>query len=180
MVFITPYFSKEGKSVMVEVATSEPKNPVATLTEALNLPTPAATKLGFPGKLILPVLAKDSEGSFAILGLGDCLLPALLFVFLRTIENMPELDSQRKRWMSYYWCGLAAYASSVLLSYVCNIVSGVAQPALLYIMPATLVTTVILSRKNGELMFLWDPTSNPVQASGDEERPLTTVVLDGE
>ena len=59
-VFVSPYVFPQGKSVMVEVATS----------------------FDIPNKLIMPALLNRETGRTAMLGLGDVVIPGLYLTYL--------------------------------------------------------------------------------------------------
>ena len=57
----------------------------------------------------------------------------------------------------------AAYGLGLLVAFVALDVMGVGQPALLYIVPITLGTTLLVGWVRGELRQLW--TGEPVSTS---------------
>ena len=53
------------------------------------------------------------------------------------------------------WCAVAAYVVGLLLTGVALYVMKSGQPALLYLVPCTLLTTMVRAAWNGELGFMW-------------------------
>jgi presenilin-like A22 family membrane protease len=89
-VFLSPYFTAKGESVMVEVATS----------------------LDVPIKLVLPhLLGNAQSGHCTMLGLGDIVIPGMFICFMKAAgEKIPELNGTTV----YFWWCLLAYAASLL------------------------------------------------------------------
>jgi minor histocompatibility antigen H13 len=88
-VFLSPYFTAKGESVMVEVATS----------------------LDVPIKLVLPhLLGNSSKGQCTMLGLGDIVIPGVFILFTKAAgEKIPELNGT----MFYFWRCMVAYSASL-------------------------------------------------------------------
>ena len=53
------------------------------------------------------------------------------------------------------WCAVAAYLVGLLLDGVDMYVMKSGQPALLYLVPCTLLTTMVIAAWNGELGCMW-------------------------
>ena len=53
------------------------------------------------------------------------------------------------------WCAVAAYLVGLLLDGVAMYVMKSGQPALLNLVPCTLLTTMVIAAWNGELGFMW-------------------------
>jgi len=99
--------------------------------------------------------------AYAILGLGDILLPGLLIIFAfkwglrksRTSDQKFGINSCR-----YFWPLCVAYIAGLVLTYIAlslNIGGQHGQPALLYLVPTTLGSCVILSILYGEFDEMW-------------------------
>lgn len=147
-VFVSPLLFG-GRNVMVDVATALPRNPLDLVVTALGFPRFAVANISFPGKFLVPVDWGQGE-EFVILGLGDVVVPTCLFAFLRRFDLAEEGG---KSW--YYPIGLPAYVVALLFSFFMNLSTGLAQPALLYIVPVLLLVTFGLALKRGELATLW-------------------------
>lgn len=147
-VFVSPLLFG-GRNVMVDVATALPRNPLDVALGGLGFPGLAVANLAFPGKFLIPVdWGKSAE--FVILGLGDVVVPTCLFSFLRRVDLREETG-----WSWYYPVGLPAYVFALLFSFYINLSTGLAQPALLYIVPVLLAVTYGLACKRGEFGELW-------------------------
>ncbi|XP_071697732.1 signal peptide peptidase-like 4 [Rutidosis leptorrhynchoides] len=106
---------------------------------------------GIPMLLKIPRMF-DPWGGYSIIGFGDIILPGLLVAF-----------SLRYDWLSnkslregYFLWTMIAYGLGLFITYIAlNLMDGHGQPALLYIVPFTLVTFITLGTKRGELSHLW-------------------------
>ena len=238
MVFLTPLIFA-GESVMVEVASAgSPSAPPAS-----GLPTPACycrlnaddAAVCAPSELMPILFAVPHagwQGGFAMLGLGDIVVPALaLAIALRadyalaageehesaessgllginTSENsaavsptavsarmrisaVPRDQSRDRRSQefqdtmgsesisarlhntlviprprrggcSYYVIGVVGYAVGLTLALIAVHVFRLGQPALLYIVPTTLLPLILIARARGELEALWLPAPSVV------------------
>lgn len=115
-----------GSNVMVHVATG------------LDLPI----KLQCPHFQVLPV-----GNTCGLLGLGDLVLPGLLIAFSARVDVIEEAK--------YFYSLMSAYALALILCLVSLMLSGAAQPALLYISPCLILAFVYHSHKRGEFHKLW-------------------------
>ncbi|GAX77142.1 hypothetical protein CEUSTIGMA_g4588.t1 [Chlamydomonas eustigma] len=172
-VFIQPRIFGGGKSVMVEVAEG------GGLNESL------------PMLLRVPYFGLPSEfGAYSMLGFGDVILPGLLVAYMRRVDldlhlaASPSLSSaifsSKSRggcnsvpWCSYWFPACVAYGTGLTITYAALYFSWFGdqgQPALLYLVPSTLGTVLVLGFLRGDLRILWD--GNTAQYSkvwGDEE-----------
>ena len=85
-VFGSPYVFPEGKSVMVEVATS----------------------MDLPNKLIMPKLLAI-EGRSSMLGLGDIVIPGFYLTFLSNLDKALKVKDN-----AYFNAGMIAYTISFM------------------------------------------------------------------
>ena len=74
---------------------------------------------------------------------------ALMSSLLPILEPREELLSSRK----YIVPVFGSYAAGLMIAFGANVITGAGQPALLYIVPCMLTTTVVLASARGEL---WD------------------------
>lgn len=122
------FFSSKvfGSNVMVHVATG------------LDLPI----KLQCPHFQPLPV-----ANTCGLLGLGDLVLPGLLIAFAARVDLIEEAK--------YFYSSMGAYALALILCLISLMVTGLAQPALLYISPCLILSFVYHSHRRGEFHKLW-------------------------
>jgi len=144
-VFLSPLIFK--KSVMIEVATG------------------GGTGQSVPMVLKIP---SDLPGQFKILGLGDIAIPGLLISFLLR----HDLLSQSKRFSGYFAAGVVGYAVGLAATFVSLYLMKHGQPALLFLVPGTLLPTCFIALRKGELRSLWSASYGPEGTpEGYEELP---------
>lgn len=112
--------------------------------------------------------AKSAASNFAMLGLGDIVIPGL-FVAL-----MLRHDVERRFASSYFQTAFWAYAGGVGTTIVVMNVFKAAQPALLYIVPSILGALAVHSALRGEFALLagWKEAHviEEERAAAEEER----------
>nr|XP_043633934.1 signal peptide peptidase-like 3 isoform X2 [Erigeron canadensis] len=131
-VFISPLFFHD--SVMISVAQGD-----------------SSSGESIPMVLRFPRLF-DPWGGYSVLGFGDILFPGLLLSFTVRFDN-----AKKRTWQDGYFVWLAiGYACGLSLTYLAlYLMNGHGQPALLYLVPCTLGTCIILGWVRGELKELW-------------------------
>lgn len=115
--------------------------------------------LDLPIKLVCPNLT--TTGNFVILGLGDVIVPGLACAFARRYDltrNYRETAAPLTKQLDYsrgtlYKASLKAYAFGLCATFVVFRVTGHAQPALIYILPA-LVASFALTEGGGNVLSL--------------------------
>ena len=89
----------------------------------------------------------------AMLGLGDIVLPGVLVALLCRYDH----NSGRKMY-PYFWSVYIAYILGLVLTIVIMHTFKAAQPALLYLVPAVLLTPMAVAVVRGELKELFEYT----------------------
>lgn len=135
-VFLSPRIFK--KSVMIEVATG------------------GGTGQSVPMVLKIPALT-GKVGQFKILGLGDIAIPGLLISMLLR----HDLVKGYGRCRGYFTAGVIGYTVGLLATFVSLYLMKHGQPALLFLVPGTLVPTCTIALCKGELSFLWSASYGP-------------------
>lgn len=149
-VFISPSFFHE--SVMIVVARGDKSDGE-----------------GIPMLLKVPRLY-DPWGGYSIIGFGDILLPGLLVSFCLRYD----WTTRKSLCRGYFLWSTVGYGLGLFLTYVAlNVMNGNGQPALLYIVPCTLGTVVVLGWWRGDLKPLW------FKGDSLDPYPLDTVGLEG-
>lgn len=162
-VFFSSYIF--NANVMVKVATRSAENPVGLVAKKLHIGgiVREAPKLSLPGKLVFPSMR--SSGHFSMLGLGDIVMPGLLLCFVlrydahkKTLVNsaetgVPPPNNLNK--ISYFHCSLIGYFLGLLTATVSSEVFKAAQPALLYLVPFTLLPLFTMAYLKGDLRRMW-------------------------
>lgn len=137
-VFITPFLTKNGNSIMVEVATG---------------PTDSATHEKLPMVLKVPRLNTSPlalcDRPFSLLGFGDILVPGLLVAYCHRFDI--QVQSSR----IYFVACTIAYGIGLLVTFMALALMQRGQPALLYLVPCTLTTSGALALWRRELGMFW-------------------------
>jgi len=137
-VFITPLFMEGGKSVMVEVATGHSSD------EQL------------PMVLRVPHLSTDPSRvcyvhTYSLLGFGDILVPGLLLSFAHSYDLLTGI-----KYKLYWIITTVAYILGLIATFISLFVMNSAQPALLYLVPFTLIPTILVAWIRGDLASMWE------------------------
>lgn len=162
-VFFSSYIF--NANVMVKVATRPADNPVGLVAKKLHLGSMVreAPKLSLPGKLVFPSV--HNSGHFSMLGLGDIVMPGLLLCFVLRYDaykkaqlssaetGLPPPNHLNK--ISYFHCSLIGYFLGLLTATVSSEVFKAAQPALLYLVPFTLLPLLTMAYIKGDLRRMW-------------------------
>jgi len=142
-----------SENVMVDVATKTAENPVQVVADMLSihldhqLPT-----LSIPAKIMCP--SYNHPGEFSLLGLGDIVLPGILIAHNLRYDRRVE-ESARNVHRKYFYYSLLGYTVGLVVAIVCSQKYHAAQPALIYLIPSTFGTTVVLGWFKGDLADLY-------------------------
>lgn len=172
-VFITPYIF--GSSAMIDVATAGAPEAVPNWACWCRL-HPDDSKSCGPGET-MPILFRlprlqDYRGGYSMLGLGDIVIPVLAVglalrwdshVKARGLIGGDVLAQRRARVAAGVCCG-TSYWFAACLGYTLGLGIAIAavtafqsgQPALLYIVPCTLLPLTALANARGDLPELWN------------------------
>lgn len=161
-VFVTPFLTKSGNSIMVEVATG---------------PSDSATREKLPMVLKVPRLNASPlalcDRPFSLLGFGDILVPGLLVAYCHRFDV--QVQSSRV----YFVACTVAYGVGLLVTFMALALMQRGQPALLYLVPCTLIASCTLALWRRELGMFWTgsgfakdlPQSSWAPASTDGRQP---------
>lgn len=111
-----------------------------------------ATTLDVPIKLLWP---KGVGRGYTMLGLGDVVVPGT-FVALGL-----RYDATRGRGKRFFYAGLGGYVAGLVATMGVMHVWGHAQPALLYLSPACMLSFVATAAAGGELRAGWAWVDGP-------------------
>lgn len=159
-VFITPFITKNGESIMVELAAgpfgNNEKLPVV-------IRVPKLIYFSVMSVCLMPV---------SILGFGDIIVPGLLIAYCR------RFDVQTGSSYIYYVSSTVAYAIGMILTFVVLVLMKKGQPALLYLVPCTLITASIVAWRRKEMKKFWKgnsyQTMDHLDYATNEENPALT------
>lgn len=114
-----------------------------------------ATKLDVPVKLIFQRLQADGTYKMGMLGLGDIVLPGMLVAQCLRYDLVNKLKKKATSEIYFIAC-LIGYVAGILISNVVAVYFKRAQPALLYLVPCTIIPVLLTAIAKGSLAELWD------------------------
>ncbi|KDR75927.1 hypothetical protein GALMADRAFT_68490 [Galerina marginata CBS 339.88] len=118
-----------------------------------NVMVKVATTLDVPIKLLWPKsVAFGGARGYTMLGLGDVVIPGT-FVALALRYDWHRGGSAGGK--PYFYASLGAYVAGLVATMVVMHVFGAAQPALLYLSPACILSFVGTAVVRGELVAAW-------------------------
>ncbi|XP_048197907.1 signal peptide peptidase-like 2B isoform X2 [Perognathus longimembris pacificus] len=157
-VFITPFLTKSGNSIMVEVATG---------------PSDSATHEKLPMVLKVPRLNASPlalcDRPFSLLGFGDILVPGLLVAYCHRFDI--QVQSSRV----YFVACTIAYGIGLLVTFLALVLMQRGQPALLYLVPCTLLTSGAVALWRRELAMFWTGSGFAKDLPQPSWAPATTL-----
>ncbi|CAL8279435.1 unnamed protein product [Lota lota] len=137
-VFITPFLTTSRESIMVEVAAG---------------PSDSLSHEKLPMVLKVPRLNSSPlalcDRPFSLLGFGDVLVPGLLVAYCHRFDILTQ--SSR----IYFVACTIAYGIGLLVTFLALAVMKMGQPALLYLVPCTLLTSLAVALWRRELPQFW-------------------------
>jgi len=172
-------------NVMVKVAMRPAENPVGFMAKKLHLAGifRDPPSLSLPGKLVFPSV--QNSGRFSMLGLGDIVMPGLLLCFVlrydaykrmqiadQAIASPPAVPAMSNlQRVTYFHCSLIGYFLGLLTATVSSEIFKAAQPALLYLVPFTMLPLLIMAYLKGDLRRMWSEpfVANPFLAAKAQE-----------
>merc|ERR1719347_1724380 len=157
-------------NVMVKVATRPAENPMGAMARKFSIGGVGgsmarnAPRLSLPGKLVFP--SSHTTGHFSMLGLGDIVMPCLLLCFVMRYDAYKRAQHAKlaeagiplpTHWqrISYFHCSLFGYFLGLLTATISSEVFKAAQPALLYLVPFTLLPLFTMAYLKGDLRSMW-------------------------
>jgi len=133
-----------------------------------NVMVTVAKSFEAPIKLVFPqdILTNGLNASnFAMLGLGDIVIPGLFIALLLRFDH-----STKRKSRIYFYSTLVAYFLGLMATIFVMQVFKHAQPALLYLVPACLVTPMMVALFRGELKTLFAYEDNPEEIKEKDEK----------
>ncbi|XP_062404860.1 signal peptide peptidase-like 2A isoform X3 [Sardina pilchardus] len=149
-VFITPFFTPNGESIMVQVALG-PESAGEKLPVVMRVPRFSAWAQNLCGM------------QFSILGYGDIIVPGLLIAYCHRFDVWTG-SSKRV----YFFSCTIAYFLGMIVTFAVMLLSKMGQPALLYLVPFTLITSAVVAWSRREMQQFWAGTTYQVLDSSRE------------
>ncbi|XP_051513458.1 signal peptide peptidase-like 2A isoform X2 [Myxocyprinus asiaticus] len=151
-VFITPFMTPNGESIMVQVALG-----------------PGAGGEKLPVVMRIPQFSSLAQNlcmtQFSILGYGDIIVPGLLVAYCHRFDVWIGNSSR-----IYFISCAIAYCVGLVVTFAVLLATKMGQPALLYLVPCTLLTSSILASVRKEFRQFWAGTT--YQVLDESRKPL--------
>eukprot|EP01017_Pseudomicrothorax_dubius_P035192 TRINITY_DN4897_c0_g1_i1.p1 TRINITY_DN4897_c0_g1~~TRINITY_DN4897_c0_g1_i1.p1 ORF type:complete len:341 (-),score=48.44 TRINITY_DN4897_c0_g1_i1:97-1119(-) len=125
-----------------------------------------ATSVDLPIKLQLPHFVPNALSRCSLIGLGDLVLPGLFLAF----TYQADLHIKTRR---YFPLAMGGYVLGLALCILVLWQFELAQPALLYLVPCTLIPIMISAALNRNFRLLWDGIKP--QAESEPINPQTEL-----
>ncbi|KAH7923719.1 hypothetical protein BV22DRAFT_1036005 [Leucogyrophana mollusca] len=135
-----------------------------------------ATSLDVPIKLLWPKsLEFSTSRGFTMLGLGDIVIPGTFIALALRYDYARSLRSSAKDRGSfskpYFYAALTAYVAGLVTTMTVMHIFGAAQPALLYLSPACILSFLLTAVARGEFSEAWTWSDDPeISQEGKEEK----------
>ncbi|KAL1427046.1 hypothetical protein MTO96_017790 [Rhipicephalus appendiculatus] len=158
-VFITPFLRANRESVMVEVAKGSGVREVLPMV----IKFPRIYRSGY---------SKCFQLKFSILGLGDILAPGMLISYCHTFD----LFALGRRF--YFYIACVSYGMGMVATFLALELMRNAQPALLYLVPFTIIPTITTAWYKGHLFAIWNGvklSEHGRKLGGDSDTKTTTL-----
>ncbi|KAK7159985.1 hypothetical protein R3I93_007818 [Phoxinus phoxinus] len=159
-VFITPFLTANGESIMVQVALG-PSGGGGGKSGRVFVPADPSPYEKLPVVMRIPQFSAVAQNlcmmQFSILGYGDIIIPGLLVSYCHKFDVWTG-NSRR----TYFICSAVAYAVGLVVTFAVMLLSEMGQPALLYLVPCTLLSCTALACARRQLRSFWTGPSAPV------------------
>ncbi|CAL8243216.1 unnamed protein product [Lota lota] len=168
-VFITPFFTKNGVSIMVQVALGpDAATGEKTQGNMVGIPAePGTPTEKLPVVMRVPRFMAVAQNlcrmQFSILGYGDIIIPGLLVAYCSRFDVW--VNSSRK---IYLVSCCIAYTLGLIGTFAVMLLTETGQPALLYLVPVTLITSAAVAARRGEMKHFWTGSVHKVLDSTRE------------
>lgn len=167
-VFVTPLLTSDGSSIMVRVAVGDtilPNRTSAARLQPEHTPLIPTNNTSYwsngervPMVFRVPYFARSTwtycyaDYGFLFLGYGDILVPGLLISYANFHDRLYSIPRR-----PYYTISSIFYALGLILTSVfVYIMEGTGQPALLYLVPATVIPVACLAAYRNEWSAFWN------------------------
>ncbi|KNH04079.1 presenilin-like signal peptide peptidase [Perkinsela sp. CCAP 1560/4] len=112
-----------------------------------------ALKIDGPIKLVVPRVMGSSQFQYAMLGLGDIVVPGIFIALMHRMDKFSEREGRQTRFFTVALCG---YILGLLTTFAVMRVFHTAQPALLYLVPAIFSSTGTYAYTTKRFMEWWN------------------------
>lgn len=111
-----------------------------------------------------------SASNFAMLGLGDIVVPGIFIALLLRFDN-----SLKRNTNTYFIATFVAYFLGLMTTILVMHIFKHAQPALLYLVPACLGTPLLVALIKGDIKTLFKYEDNPSEEGSETKTNSQTA-----
>jgi minor histocompatibility antigen H13 len=104
-----------------------------------------------PIKLLFP---KPTEG-FSMIGLGDIIMPGILVAMTIRYDMYRMHKKEKKGNYTYFICSIIGYVIGIIITICAMAIMEKEQPALLYLVPSTIISVLATAVVTGEISQIW-------------------------
>lgn len=151
-----------------------------------NVMVSVAKQFEGPIKLVFPRFVDAGPKDCSMLGLGDIVIPGLFIaLMLRFDVRAASITAPMPTKLPYFAGGIVSYAAGLFATNIALIVFKAAQPALLYLVPANLLTAIGMAATRKELSQLIsyteeDKKDEKLDKAGDKSKVADTTSTQSE
>ncbi|XP_018432196.1 PREDICTED: signal peptide peptidase-like 2A [Nanorana parkeri] len=166
-VFITPFFTKVSEQLVgILLASGVSVGAEKNGESYVEVPAESqATYEKLPVVIRVPRLQYSAvtlcEIPMSLLGFGDIIVPGLLVAYCKRFDVRTASSS------IYYISCTIAYAVGMVLTFIILMVMKMGQPALLYLVPCTLLTSSVIAWRRKEMKKFWNGGSYEIMEQTD-------------
>ncbi|KAH9946985.1 signal peptide peptidase-domain-containing protein [Amylocystis lapponica] len=134
-----------------------------------------ATTLDVPIKLLWPKsLAFSSERGFTMLGLGDIVVPGMFIALALRYDYYRSSELTTRSFSKpYFYAAMFAYIAGLATTMSVMHFFKAAQPALLYLSPACILSFILTALVRGEIKDAWNWSDEPEKRTADNPDTVT-------
>lgn len=110
-----------------------------------------AKNIDGPIKLLFP---KTTEG-FSMIGLGDIIMPGILITMTLRYDLLRMHKQEKQGTYRYFNSCMFGYAVGIIITIISMTLMEKEQPALLYLVPTTVLSVILTALASNELSQLW-------------------------
>ncbi|KAG6330671.1 hypothetical protein ID866_8418 [Astraeus odoratus] len=130
-----------------------------------------ATSLDVPIKILWPRSLSSTAEKVAMLGLGDIVIPGTFIALALRYDHARAKNIKGEYGKLYFSVTLTSYVAGLLATMAVVHLCNRAQPALLYLSPACILSFLVTAFVRGEFREAWAWSDDPEQKKN--EHPLT-------
>ena len=124
-----------------------------------------AKSIDAPIKLMFPIDLTTTPIKFSILGLGDIVIPGIFIalcirydinrILQKSTQDKTAEEISKIRTPYFNWC-MIFYGVGIIVTFLVMVLSGQAQPALLFLVPSCCLSVVLVAYFEGDFKNIYE------------------------